>query len=129
MVGALAVVTTLPLLISNVYLQRTYDAANPTEALGYVEVAQTFNPVDPEIYVREAELAIESGEWERVEESYRAAIRRNPRHYETYMFLGDFYQRRGELAKARELYEEALNRNPLEPELQYKISRLGDQPS
>lgn len=126
-VGLVAIAAIAPLFISNVYLQRSYDAGDTAEALEYTERAQTFNPLDPEIYIREAELAIEAGQWDRVVDSYRTAIRRNPRHYETYMFLGDFYQRRAELEKALELYREALARNPLEPELQLKTDRLEKQ--
>lgn len=127
--GVVAIAVISPLYISNMYLQRSYDAGSPANALEHTERAQTFNPLDPEIYNREAELAIEAGQWDRVEDSYRAAIQRNPRHYESYMFLGDFYQRRGELEKALDLYKEALARNPLEPKLQLKVSQLEEQVS
>jgi tetratricopeptide (TPR) repeat protein len=124
--GIFAIVAVTPLYISNYYLQKSYEAANPSEALQDVEKAQTFNPVNPRLFNTEAELAIELGEWNRVENTYMEAIRRNPEHYESYMFLAQFYERRAEFGKALEFYRKALARNPQDPKLQEKVRRLSE---
>lgn len=89
-----------------------------------VERAQALNPVNPRLFTREAELAIETGDWERVERAYADAIRLNPDHYETYMFKADYHKRRGEANKALELYREAYSRNPQDPALRQEIANL-----
>lgn len=126
LVSLLAIAAILPLYVSNLYLQRSYSAVSPGKALSSVQRAQEFDPVDPHLYDREAELAIEAGDYKRVEEAYRTAIRKNPRHYENYMFLAKFYERRGEPEKASKLYKEALNRNPLDPQLKQKVDQLSN---
>jgi len=125
--GVLAVAAVGPLYVSNLYLERSYDAVSPAQALALVERAQTFNPVNPRLFDREAELAIETGDWGRVERAYETAIRLNPEHYETYMFEADFHKRRGEPEEALELYREASSRNPQDPTLRQEIVNLLEQ--
>lgn len=123
-VGVLALAAIVPLYASDLYLQRSYDATSAARALPLVERAQALNPVNPRLFTREAELAIETGDWERVERAYADAIRLNPDHYETYMFKADYHKRRGEANKALELYREAYSRNPQDPALRQEIANL-----
>jgi hypothetical protein len=78
-----------------------------------VERARRFNPVSPDIAQREADLAVQLGEWERAEGALREAIRLNPDHFAPRAILASFYVQRGELGAATTSYREALAINPL----------------
>ncbi len=93
-------------------------------ALEAVERAQGFNPVDPQLPQREAELAIQIGNWPRVEEAYGRAIQLNPEHYAPYTLLARFHEGRGQPEEALSLYREALALNPLDEELNQSVRRL-----
>ncbi|WP_243638116.1 O-antigen ligase family protein [Rubrobacter taiwanensis] len=123
----LTLAAVIPLYAADHYVQRSYAAESPQEALELVERAQRFDPLNPRLAQREAELAMSAGDWERVELSYRRAIELNPEHYAPYMFLADFYERRGELEKALEMYQEALRRNPLDSDLNRRAVHLAYQ--
>jgi tetratricopeptide (TPR) repeat protein len=89
-----------------------------------VERAQRFNPLDPKLPEREAELAIQTRDWDRVENAYDRAIRLNLEHYASYMFLATFYERRGEFDKALLYYQKASTLNPLNSGLKRRVERL-----
>jgi hypothetical protein len=123
-VALLTVAVVFPLYVSDHYLERSRAATDPSEGLAMVEQAQRFNPVDPRLPEREAELAIETTDWDRVENAYDRAIRLNPQHYAPYMFLATFYERRGEFEKALLYYQEALALNPLSEDLGRHVNQL-----
>jgi hypothetical protein len=123
-VAVLALVSIFPLYMAERNLEQSYTATNPKESLAAVENAQDWNPLDPRLPQREAELAMETGEWERVKGSYSKAVQLNPEHYEPYMLSGAFYERRGELSKALSYYEKAHARNPLDRDLQRRVDQL-----
>lgn len=122
-VAALALVTLAPLFVSQYHLARSQDAG-PREALDAVERAQAFNPVDPDIPRREAEIAQQLGDWDRAEAAYEREIRLNPEHYSPYMHRAAYHERRGELDAARRYYQKALSLNPLEEEIDRRVERL-----
>jgi hypothetical protein len=117
----LAVAVVTPLYVADHYLKQSHAVADPAEGLATVERAQRFNPLDPGLAEREAELAIEAGDWERAEEAYERAIRLNPEHFAPYMFLATFYERRGEFEKALLYYQKALTLNPLNHDLEQRV--------
>lgn len=119
---SLSVIT--PLYAAEHYLQRSHDAQTTGKALVAVERAQEFNPLDPQLPQREAELAVQTGEWRRVEEAYSRAIRLNPDHYAPYMFLGSYYEQRLQMERASHYYEKASALNPLEEDLKRDVARL-----
>ncbi len=125
-VALLALVVVTPLYAADYYLTRSYASANPEVALQAVERAQNFNPLDSRLYEREAEMAVEAGEWGRAERAYKRAISLNPEHYAPYMLLGSFYEQRGQLQQSLTYYQKALERNPLDEELGRDIGRLQD---
>ncbi len=113
-VALLALAATAPLYAADRYLAAHSDeGANPEEALAAVERARQLNPVSAELPQREAELAMQSGDWGRAEEAYREAARLNPEHYASYDSLAYFYEMRGDLATALSYSREALALNPL----------------
>lgn len=113
-----------PLYAADLYLARSQATENPWVALESVERAQAFNPVDPRLFQREAELAIVIGDWPRVREAYGEAIRLNPEHYAPYALFARFYEGGGEPEEALSLYRQALALNPLDEELQQSVERL-----
>lgn len=123
-VAVLALVSILPLYMADRNLEQSYTAENPEENLAAIESAQDWNPVDPRLPQREAELAMETGDWERVENSYSRAVKLNPEHYEPYMLSGAFHEQRGELQQALYYYEKAHDRNPLDPDLKQHVDQL-----
>jgi hypothetical protein len=123
-VAALAVAAVAPLYIADRYLTQSYATANPWMALMAVEQAQRFNPVDPYLPRRKAELALQIGDWPRAEEAYRRSIQLNPEHYASYSLLAFFYEEEGEPEKALSLYRKALVLNPLDKELNRRVARL-----
>jgi hypothetical protein len=123
-VSALAAAVVLPLYVADYYLERSQAATNLAEGLAMVERAQRFNPLDPKLSEREAELTIETGDWERVEDAYDRAIRLNPEHHAPHLFLATFYERRGEFSKALLYYQKASTLNPLSNDLKRHVERL-----
>lgn len=117
----------VPLYVADRYLVRSYTSDNPWVALQAVEQAQRFNPLDPQPYQREADLAIQMGNWPRAEEAYGEAIRLNPEHYAPYTLLARFFEGRGNTENSLRLYRKALSFNPLEKELRESIDRLDTQ--
>jgi uncharacterized membrane protein (UPF0127 family) len=126
-VALLAVATVAPLYVANRYLEHSYATTNSEEALAAAERAQLSNPLSSELSQREAELAMQSGDWDRAQGAYRNAIELNPEHYASYLFLGEFYEQRGDLAAALSSYEKALALNPLRPELNRGVLELSAQ--
>ncbi len=126
-VSILAVASMLPLFIAHRNLAQSYATENPWMALQSVERAQGFNPLDPQLSQREAELAIQIGNWPRVVEAYDRATKLNHQHYAPYALLAQFYEQRGEPEKALPLYREALTLNPLDKELNRSVTRLEEQ--
>jgi len=123
--AVLAVAAVLPLYLSGYYLAASNDpASTPEEALAAIERAQTFNPLDPRLQQREAELASQAGDAERAEEAYLEAVRLNPEHYAPRELLAEFYERQGDSEQARERYREAIELNPLDPELENRAEEL-----
>jgi tetratricopeptide (TPR) repeat protein len=102
----------------------------PGRRTGDIERAQRFNALDSKLPEREAELAIETGDWDRMEDAYDRAIQVNPEHYAPYMFMGLFHERREEFEKAFFYYQEAFEFNPLDYDFNRRVSRLreGDRP-
>ena len=123
-VAAAAVAVVAPLYAADHYLERSRTVEDPPEGLEMVERAQRFNPVSPRLAEREAELAIETGDWARVEEAYGRAIRLNPEHYEPRLSLATFYERRGEFEKASDFYRKAHALNPLDDGIGRSVKRL-----
>ena len=126
-IALLAVVTIAPLYIADRYLAQSLADTNPWTAAEKVEQAQEFNPIHPRLARREAELAIQIGDWPRAERAYKRELELNPEHYVPYMLLARFYEQRGESEKALSYYQEALERNPLDSELKESVSRLQEE--
>lgn len=123
-VAALAVAAIAPLYVADRYLEKSHAATDPREALAAVERAQEFNPVNPRLPEQEAALAMQTGDWDRVEESYDRAIQLNPEHYAPYMYRAAFHERRGELDDALYYYLKALSLNPLDEDLEERVGQL-----
>ncbi len=124
--AVLALLVFAPLFAADRGLARSFTAESPKVALAAVEDAQRYNPVDPRLAQREAEIAKASGDWERAEGAYKRAIQLNPDHYATYAVLAESYMVRGRTDEALRYYEEAIARNPLEFELKQARKRLID---
>ena len=124
-VALLAAAAVAPLYAADHYLARSYAAQeNPWVALENVERAQRFNPVDPQLQQREAELATQIGDWPRVVRAYGEATRLNPEHYAPRVLLGRFYARLGETEAALASYQEALALNPLDKQISREADRM-----
>ena len=117
-VAALALLIIAPPYLADRNLARSYAVADPKPAFAAVERAQGYNPLDPRLPQREAELAVQAGKEDRAEDAYKQAIRLNPRHYAPYAFLAEFYEAVGAKKEAREYYQKAHALNPLDPELE-----------
>jgi Tfp pilus assembly protein PilF len=78
------------------------------------------------LFQREADLAIQLGDWRRAETAYQEALRLNPKHYAPHALLAKFYAMRGDDDKSLHFYQEAAKRNPLDRELNSRIDQLGD---
>jgi tetratricopeptide (TPR) repeat protein len=114
-----------PLYVADLYLQQSEASEeNPRVALQAVERAQDINPVNPWLAQREAELAWQVGDWPRVEDAYRRAVRLNPEHYAPYYLLGVFFEQRGKHKEALPLYRKATSLNPLDEEVKGRLKRL-----
>lgn len=125
-IAVVTVCIVAPLFVANQYLQDSYSAGDPKKALVAVERAQQFNPLNSGLPQREAELAMEIGDWKRTENAYERAIQLNPEHYEPYMLLATFYERRGQFDEACDYYEKALTRNPRDEDLARSVDRLSE---
>ena len=115
--GLLAIVAVAPLYISDRYFAQSYATANPTKALEAIEHAERFNPLDPWLRQREANLAFSAGDWARAEQAYSEAIRLNPEHYAPRLLQARFYEQRGEPEKALQAYRQARALNPLDEDV------------
>ena len=122
--AVLTLVAVAPLYVADRYLAQRSATTNPWVALETIESAQRFNPVDPQLPQREAELAIQIGDWPRAEKAYGEAIRLNPEHYAPHALLASFYQQLGEPEEALLAYRQALALNPLDEELNREVARL-----
>jgi tetratricopeptide (TPR) repeat protein len=116
-VALLAIVAVAPLYISDRYQAQSYATPNPTKALEAIERAERFDPVDPWVRQREANLAFSAGDWARAEQAYSEAIRLNPEHYAPRLLLARFYEQRGEPEKALQAYRQARALNPLDEDV------------
>ena len=123
-VSVLAVAIVAPLYMADHYLERSYAAETPDNALEAAEKAKTFNPVDPKISQREAEVAAQAGYNDRAETAYREMIRLNPEHFAPYTLFAEYHQVRGNYSKALSLYEKALDRNPLDKDIARSVERI-----
>jgi hypothetical protein len=79
-IAALAL-TVVPLYVANCYLEKSYMVTGPAESLVAAERAQEFNSLNPRIPEREAELAVEIGDWDRAQGAYEGTIGLNREHY------------------------------------------------
>lgn len=123
-VAAITIAAVAPLYLADRYLAQSQTATNTRVSLQAVEKAQRFNPVDPRLPQRRAELLVKIGDWPRAVRAYKEAIRLNPEHYVPYALLATLYEKMGELDRARRLYQEALDLNPLDPELKREVTSL-----
>jgi len=126
-VAVLAIAAVAPLYIADRYLEQSYSAAGPGEALAAVERAQRFNPVDPELFEEEAELAMQLGDWERAEDAYQNAIRLSPQDPRPYALLAEAHEQRDDPDAALLFYREALALNPLDRILNLQVLKLWAQ--
>ena len=120
----LVIVVVTPLYVANSYLAQAEAAANARAGLESVEVAQRFNPVDPRLPEREAELALAVGDQTRVRDSYSREIELNPDNYAPYYLLAWYYETRGEYDEALPLYRKASSLNPRDEEIDKRLTRL-----
>jgi hypothetical protein len=123
-VAVLTVAIVGPLYVADHYLERSRATIDPAEGLTMVERAQRFNPLNSRLPEQEAELAIETGDWNRAEDAYNRAIQLNPEHFAPYMFLATAHERRGNFEKALLYYQKALTLNPLSNDLDRHIRQL-----
>jgi tetratricopeptide (TPR) repeat protein len=115
----------VPLYLSHNYLLQSYAFySRPNAALRAVERAQDFNPVNPDLYLREAEFARGLGRNERAENALRRAIQLNPEHYAPYLLLAGYYDSRANSEEALRYYRTAQELNPLDEEIKGHIQRL-----
>lgn len=123
--AVLAVMAVAPLYVAQLYLDKSEAESNPWLAIRMVEQAQRYNPVDPRLPQREAELWAQIGDWPRAIGSYERALRLNPEHYAPRALLAGFYEGHGEPERALPLYKEASRLNPLDGELAARERALG----
>jgi tetratricopeptide (TPR) repeat protein len=121
-VAVLALMVIAPLYLADRNLAASHAASDPEPALAAVERARGYNPLDPRLPKREAELAARADEGERAEASYKLAIQLNPRHYAPYVSLAEFYQESGRSKEALRYYQRALTLNPLDHDLRQKVN-------
>lgn len=119
-----AIAAVAPLYAADRYLAESETITNPKTSLQAVENAQKFNPVDPQLRQREAELLMKMGDWSGAARAYEQEIRLNPEHYAPYALLATFHENRGELDKALPLYQKASDLNPLDPDLKRKAEEI-----
>ena len=114
-----------PLYVADRYLEQSHSTTERSEAVAAVKRAQQFNPLNPVLYQREGELAVQAGNWERAESTLQRALRLNPEHYAQYVYLAQLQEARGDPTTALSLYRKALDLNPLDPNLNQKVAELG----
>lgn len=119
-----AIAAVAPLYVADRYLAQSYAMANPRLSLQAVENAQKFNPVDPQLRQREAELLMKIGDWPGAARAYEAEIQLNSEHYVPYALLATFYEKTGESDKALPLYQRASDLNPLDPDLKRSVAKV-----
>ncbi len=122
--AVLALLVFAPLFVADHGLARSVATENPEAALAAVESAQKYNPLEPRLAQREAEVAKASGDWGRAEDAYKRVIRLNPEHYAPYAVLAESYMVRGRTGEALRYYQKAHTLNPLDTELNQQIKRL-----
>ncbi len=123
-IGMLAIVAVTPLYVADNYLAQADAAANVESGLKSVELAQKFNPVDPDLPEREAEMAVATGDWSRAQESYARAVELDPQNYAPYYLAALLYERRGKPDNALPLYRKASSLNPRDEEIERRLERL-----
>jgi hypothetical protein len=126
LIALLTVAIVIPLYVADHYREQSEEATDPAERLASVERAQRFNPLDPRLPKQEAELAIETEDWDRAENAYGRAIRLNPEHYAPYMFMARFYEHRREVEKALLYCQKASALNPLDEDIKGHVDQLDD---
>ena len=126
-VAIIAVVAVTPLYVADRYLAQSQTAPNQRAALAAIERAHGFNPADPQLAQREAELALKVGDWSRAEGAYERTVQLNPYHYAPHKLLAMFYEKAGKPEKALSSYRRASTLNPLDEELDQAVSRLEEQ--
>ena len=127
--GALAAVVAVlvvgPLFIANSYMEQSKkEADNPSKGLQAIEQAQRFNPWDPALAQREAELALQTQDLPRVEKAYSRAVELNPKHYAPHYLLGLFYEKSGRRQEALSMYRKAATLNPLDEDIDQRLKQL-----
>jgi len=125
--GGLAILALLvfaPLFVADRGLAWSFESKDPQVALAAVKGAQAFNPVEPRLAQREAEIAKLSGDWDRAEQAYKRAIRLNPEHYAPYAVLAESCMVRGRTEEALRYYQKALALNPRDTELKQRVKSL-----
>ena len=128
-IAVLAILTMAPLYIADRYVLQSSAVSDPGEALAAIEQAQRYNPLDPRLPQREAELDLRAGDTGRAEDAYRHAIRLNPEHYAPYALLAEAYKENGQPEQALEYYQKASALNPLDEDLNREIGRLRNRDS
>ena len=123
-VAVLAIAAVTPLYAANYYLERSYAAEDPDVALKAAGRAQEFNPVDPTIPQRIAEVAARAGYNTRAETAYRDTIRLNPEHFAPYTLFAEYHLVRGNHPEALSLYKKAQTRNPLNNDIARLVEQL-----
>ncbi len=122
-ISALALIAISPLFVSSYYQQKAGAENNPWVSLGYLERAQTFDPLNPALAREEGDTAYSIGDIPRASESYARAVALNPDHYANYSVLGGFHERLGDPERALELYRRAEELNPLDEEIRQAAER------
>lgn len=125
----LAIIAIAPLYVAHLYTEQSEATKNPWMALQAVERAQRYNPVDPRLPQREAELRARIGDWPRAVRAYERAISLNPEHYAPRALLAGFYEERGENDRALSQYRKAQDLNPLDPDLKKRVKQLEEKAS
>ncbi len=113
--GAL-ILLAVSIYLSNYFLKeqlRLAETGNLQGARGMVERAARLDPFSPDPLVAEAYLELRQGRTEAAAEAFRAATRRDPANYTSYVALGNLQmQQLGDPEAAAESYREALRHNP-----------------
>lgn len=122
--AVLALLVFAPLFVADRGLARSFATEDPKAALAAVESAREYNPLEPRLAQREAEIAKASGDWDRAEKAYKESIRLNPEHYAPYAVLAESYMVRGRTEEALRYYQKARALNPLDTELNQQVKRL-----
>jgi len=125
--AVLAIIAIAPLYVAHLYMQQSEATTNPWMALQSVERAQRYNPVDPRLPQREAELRARIGDWPRAVKAYERSISLNPEHYAPRVLLAGFYEEHGENDRALSQYRKAQDLNPIDPDLKKRVKQLEEK--